>query len=133
MIEKDIYNNKFLKPFMKKGELIPVSSKASKDAFKEASKRLKDSKIVGIFPEGEISHDENLSKFRRGFEYIELNGAVIVPYYIDGIFGSIFSRYKGKDKKSFFKKRVIKVYFSTPINKMIKAQELEEIIEKLGR
>ena len=131
MIDKDVYNYKIVKPFMKKGELIPVSPKASKDAFAEVSRRLKDGKIVGIFPEGEISFDEKLSKFRRGFEYIELGDAVIVPYYIDGIFGSMFSRYKGKDKKSFFSKRVVTIRFGEAIDSNIKAEELQYIVEQL--
>ncbi len=131
MIDKDVYNYKIVKPFMKKGELIPISPRASKDAFAEASRRLKDGKIVGIFPEGEISNDDQLSKFHRGFEYIELGDAVIVPYFIDGIFGSIFARYKGNDKKSIFKKRVIKVYFGEAIQKPIKAEELQNIIKKM--
>lgn len=133
MIDKDIYNKKVLQPFMKKGELIPVSKKASKDAFAEASSRLKSGKIVGIFPEGEISSDETLSKFHRGFEYINLGDAVIVPYYIDGIFGSIFSRYKGDNKKSFFKKRIITVRFGKAIGTNIKASELKKIVENLKK
>ena len=131
MIDKAVYNYKIIKPFMKKGKLIPVSPKASKDAFAEATRRLKDGNIVGVFPEGEISADENLSKFRKGFEYIELGDAVIVPYYIDGIFGSIFSRYKGKNKKSFFRKRVIRVEFAKAIDKSIEAEELQEIVQKI--
>jgi len=131
MIDKDIYNYKILKPIMKKGELIPISPKAAKDAFSEASNRLKDGKIVGIFPEGEISSNENISKFNRGFEYIDLEKAVIVPFYIDGVFGSIFSRYKGRDKKRFFRKRIIRISFGLAINKNIKASQLQDIIEQL--
>jgi len=131
MIDKDVYNFKIVKPFMKKGELIPISPRASKDAFAEASKRLENGKIVGIFPEGEISDDDKLSKFHRGFEYINLSDSVIVPYYISGVFGSLFSRYEGNSKKSFFTKRVIYVCFGEVIDKNIKADELQNIIQQM--
>jgi len=133
MIDKDVYNYKILGPFMKKGELIPISPRASKDAFAEASSRLKAGKIVGIFPEGEISSTEEMAKFHRGFEYIELGDAVIIPYFIDGIFGSIFARYKGKNQKSFLKKRVITVRFAKAIKNTITAQELQKVVENLKK
>ena len=87
----------------RRGEAIPVSPKASKDAFKEANVRLKDSRIVGIFPEGRITRDGKLGKFLKGYELIpkDYNG-VIIPFFIDGIFGSMFTRYKSDNKKSFF-------------------------------
>jgi len=131
LIDKDVYNYKIVKPFMKKGELIPVSPKASKDSFAEASRRLRSKKIVAIFPEGEISYDDKLSKFHRGFEYIDTSDAIVVPFFIDGMFGSVLSRYKGNTKKNIFKKRVINIYFGEPISGDIKADELKNIVSKL--
>lgn len=133
LIDKDIYNWRFFNRIFRIGELIPVSSKAAKDSFFEASKRLKNGKIVAIFPEGSISNDKYIAKFNRGYEYIDRNGAVLVPFFIDGLFGSIFSRYKEKNKKSFFKRREIKVIFGKPILEDIKADELREIVKELKR
>ncbi|WP_321778417.1 MFS transporter [Sulfurimonas sp.] len=132
LMDKDIYNWKFFHAFFKKGEAIPVSPKASKDAFKEAHKRLLNGKIVGMYPEGGISTDGELGKFYKGYEIIptDYNG-VIVPYFIDGVFGSSFSKYKPKKKKSFFKRRQITVYFSEPIPNNTKADELKNIIQEL--
>ena len=106
MMDKDIYNWKFFHYIFKKGEAIPVSPKASKDAFKEVYKRLNDGKIVTIYPEGGISKSAQLGNFFRGYELISKDyDGVIVPFFIDGIFGSRFAKYKPNKKKSFFKRR----------------------------
>jgi len=132
MMDKDIYNSKGLNAVFKKGETIPLSTRASKDAFKEAHKRLVDSKVVALFPEGGISKDGNLGKFYSGYELIKSDyDGVIVPFFIDGIFGSSFSKYKPKNKKCFFKRRKITVYFSNPVSKETSADELKKIIQKL--
>ena len=131
MIDKDIYNWKFLNPILKKAELIPISQKASKDAFFNASSKLKNGKIVAIFPEGEISKVSDMAKFYSGYKYIDIGDAVIVPFFIDGIFGSVFSRYKTKTKKSFFHKREITVSFGEPVLEHSVPDELRNIVKGL--
>ena len=129
MMDKDIYNWKSLNPFFKKGGAIPVSAKASKDAFGEAHKRLLNGKIVSLYPEGGISKNGEIGKFYKGYEMIPANyDGIIIPFYIDGIFGSRFSKHKPKSKKRFYKRREIKVYFDAPISKDIKAEQLKEKI-----
>ncbi len=132
MMDKDIYNWPIFHTVFKKGEAIPVSPKAAKDAFKEAHNRLEKGKMVAIYPEGAITSDGELGRFFRGYELIPQNyDGVIVPFYIDGVFGSMFSRHKPRDKKSFFKRRKVKVYFDKPISKETSADELKDIIQKL--
>jgi acyl-[acyl-carrier-protein]-phospholipid O-acyltransferase/long-chain-fatty-acid--[acyl-carrier-protein] ligase len=134
MMDKDIYHWKLMHPLFKRGEAIPLSPRAFKDAFKEAHARLKDSRIVGIFPEGGISKDGNLQDFHRGFELIQKDyDGVIVPFYIDsGIFGSAFSKYKPKNGKlNPFKRREVHIYFDPPLSKDISSSELKKVIEKM--
>jgi acyl-[acyl-carrier-protein]-phospholipid O-acyltransferase/long-chain-fatty-acid--[acyl-carrier-protein] ligase len=132
MMDKEIYHWKFFHPVFKKGEVIPVSSKASKDAFKEAFRRLQQNKMVALYPEGEISVNGELGTFYRGYELIPQNyDGVIVPFYIEGIFGSLFSKYKKKSSKKFYKRREIKVHFGEALPKDVKAQELHDIISKM--
>lgn len=133
LIDKDIYNKKPLRTLFKLGSLIPISHRASKDSFVETSKRLKNGKIVAIFPEGEISRQEAIGEFKRGYKFIDKNGVVIVPFFIYGIFGSIFSRHKGDEKKPLFFKREITTYFGEPISSDIEASELREIVKNLKR
>ncbi|MFA5453693.1 MAG: MFS transporter [Sulfurimonas sp.] len=131
MIDKDIYNWRFLNRVFKLAELIPISKKASKDSFFETSMKLKNGKIVAIFPEGEISRNSDVAKFYRGYEFIDRAGAVIVPFYIDGIFGSLFARHKGDARRCFLKKREITLYFGEPISEEIRADELRDRVIKL--
>jgi len=132
MMDKDIYHWPFFNALFKKGDTIPVSPRASKDAFKEAHTRLTEGKMVAIYPEGEISKDGELGRFYRGYEMIPQNyDGVIIPFYIDGVFGSMFSKHKPRSKKSFFKRRKIKVYFDKPISKDTNAEKLKSIIQSL--
>lgn len=133
LIDKDIYSKKLLKPIFKLGSLIPISNRASKDSFIETSKRLKNGKIVAIFPEGEISKSSDVAKFYRGYQLIQRDEAVIVPFYIDGIFGSLFARHKEGEKRCFFKKREITVCFGEPILEEISADKLREKVIYLKR
>lgn len=132
LMDKDIYHWKGFHYFFNKGEAIPVSPKASKDAFKEAYKRLKHGSVVAIFPEGGISKDGELKKFYRGYELIPKKyDGVIVPYFIDGMFGSNFSKYKGGVKKALFVRRKVTLYFAPPVPKETTAEELQIIIQQL--
>ena len=132
MLERNIYEWKFFHILFKLGKIIPISPKASKDSFKEASIRLKESNIVALYPEGCISKTQDLGKFHRGYELIDKHyNGIIVPYFIDGIFGSIFSKCKKAKKKSFFQKREITIYFGKALPKDIKANELREIVKSL--
>ena len=129
MIDKDIYHNKLFNQILKKGELIPISKKASNGSFKEASTRLKNGKVVALFPEGKISPDGELGEFYKGYEFIssDYNGS-ICTFFIDGMKGSIFSK---KREFKLFKKRDIVVYFGKPISKDTKTEEIKEIIKNL--
>ncbi len=132
MMDKNIYHWFGFHFFFKVGKAIPISHKASKDAFKEAHERLLQGEIVGLYPEGAITSDGKLGKFYRGYELIPTDyDGVIIPCFIDGIFGSSFSRYKGKGRRNLFKRREIRVYFGEAISKDTKADELKNIIQKM--
>lgn len=132
MMDKDIYHWKGFHYFFKTGEAIPVSKKGAKDAFKEAYTRLNKGKIVAIFPEGGISKDGKLGKLFKGYELIPQDyEGVIIPFYIDGFFGSMFSKHKPKVKKPFLKRRDITVYYGKPVSKETTADELQVIIQNM--
>lgn len=129
MIDKDIYNKKLFHYILKKGEAIPLSSKASKDAFFRGYKKLSNNGIVAIYPEGKISKDGKLGKFYKGYELIAKDyDGVIIPFYIDGIFGSIFSKDKKNDIKRFLTKREIRICFGKSLSKDIKVDDLRDKI-----
>jgi len=130
LMNKEVYNWRFFHSIFKMGRAIPVSSRGAKDAFVEIHKRLKDKEIVALFPEGAITTDGELGKFYKGYEIIPKDfDGVIIPFFIDGVFGSRFAKYK--QKKAFRFRRDIKVYFDKPVSLDTNSQELKEIIIKM--
>ena len=132
MMDKEIYNFRLFNFICRKGEAIPISPKASKGAFKEAHSRLLKGKIVAVYPEGKISDNHELGTFMKGYEYIKQDyDGVIVPFFISGLEGSLFSRCRARNPRSFFKRRKITVYFGKPIPKETKAEELQKVVQKM--
>ena len=133
MMDKEIFHWPIFHWFFHKGEAIPISQRAAKDAFHEAHKRLLSGRIVGIFPEGQITKDAILGKFYKGYEKIpqDYNGVIIPCYIDDGVFGSIFAKYKPIDATSKLKRREVHIYFGRALPKETTAEELREVIEKM--
>ena len=133
MMERDIYHWRFFNKLWRLGNAIPLSAKASKDAFLEARRRVAEGKCVVIFPEGHISYTGEMGEFYRGYELIAgKSEGVIIPYYIGGMWGSIFSRSKRriKEKGSIFKRHVTIIY-GKPIPLTTKVDEIEKELYRL--
>lgn len=96
---RNIYERWYLKWFLDIFNVIPVSAGASKGALKEINKSLNNGDVVCLFPEGTISRTGQLAEFQRGYEKAaEDADAVILPFYIRGLWGSWFSRSSEKLK-----------------------------------
>ncbi len=133
MMERDIYHWRFFNKLWRLGNAIPLSVKASKDAFLEARKRVADGKCVVIFPEGEISRTGEMGEFYRGYELIAgKSEGVIIPYYIGGMWGSRLSRSKKriKDEGSFFK-RYVTITYGEPLPLGTKVEEIKKVLHAL--
>lgn len=83
---------------LRDAKVIPIAS-AKRDpalleaAFDAISAALKDGELVCIFPEGRLTTDGAVGPFRRGIERILQRDPVpVIPMYLDGLFGSFFSR-----------------------------------------
>lgn len=62
-------------------------------AFDEIARELEEGNVVGIFPEGAITHDGQMDSFRGGIErVIKRTPVPVVPMALRGLWGSIFSR-----------------------------------------
>src|ERR1700691_3967804 len=101
LIFKDIYDQPYIKPFAKMIRAIPISSQLRPrdmiHSLRAASEAIRNGEIVCIFAEGQITRIGQLLPFRRGLERI-MKGldAPIVPVYLDGVWGSIFSYERGR-------------------------------------
>jgi acyl-[acyl-carrier-protein]-phospholipid O-acyltransferase/long-chain-fatty-acid--[acyl-carrier-protein] ligase len=118
IVHESIYRVSWLQPIFRLIEAIPISSGRARDALREAASRIKQGEIVCIYPEGELSRIGTLLKLNRGFELIaRLAECDVVPVWLDGLRGSIFSFEGGR---YFFKfpKRIPQnatIAFGTPI------------------
>ena len=118
IMERAIYEKRAIKWFVDMFDVIPVSAQGSKEAIKEVRNRLSKNEVVCVFPEGAISRNSNLGEFQRGFELmIKDTDAVIVPFYLRGLWGSRFSRASGKVRMNTRTggKREVVVAFGEPM------------------
>ena len=97
-----LYNLWWLKWLMRLIGTVPISATRAKDAIRAVAAALKEGEIVCLFPEGQITRHGMVNELLKGFELMARQGdAQVVPVYLDGLYGSIFSFQGGK----FFTKR----------------------------
>ena len=65
-------------------------------AFDTVAEALSNGELVGIFPEGRITHDGEMNEFKPGIErLVERTPAAVIPMALSGLYGSFFSRKDG--------------------------------------
>ncbi len=101
LVESIHYSKWWLRPFMKAGGAIPISSeespRATLRARRDAGRYLDDGEVVCLFPEGQVSRTGTMQPFQRGLERLVKGRDVpIVPIYLDRVWGSLFSRKGGR-------------------------------------
>ena len=132
VMERSYYSKWYLKPFLKFFKVIPISSRGSKGALKLVSKALNAGETVAIFPEGHLSRNGHLGEFQRGFEIAtkDVENALIVPFYIKGLWEDNFSYASNKMKKNTNKE--ISVIFGKEMPISTKANEVKKSIFDLS-
>ena len=113
-----LYNLWWLKWLMRLVGTVPISATRAKDAIRAVAAALKEGEVVCLFPEGQITRHGMINELHKGFELMARQGdAQVVPVYLDGLYGSIFSFQGGK----FFTKRPkhlrypVEVHFGEPL------------------
>ncbi len=135
VIQREIYNLWFLKPFLKAFGAIPIASGNSKSALNTINQLLLKGEVVCLFPEGAISRTGQLGEFRQGYERtIEGVQGSIVPFYLHGLWGSRLSRASSKlnENRSRGLKRNILVTFGEPMPITTKAHQLKQKVAELS-
>jgi 1-acyl-sn-glycerol-3-phosphate acyltransferase len=76
---------------------IPITPGKPRDAIRVTADRLTQGDVVCIFPEGQLTRTGLLNELKKGFELIaRQSGAPVVPVYMHGLWGSIFSAERGR-------------------------------------
>ena len=97
-----MFDSYFKKPglvrlFIKFFDSVPISEKRAKEAIQSAADAVAEGGVVCIFPEGQLTRSGCMNELKRGFEMIARKAnCPVVPVYMDGLWGSIFSFERGK-------------------------------------
>jgi len=94
-------------------ETVPIALDKPREAMRTASAALAQGDVVCLFPEGQLTRTGTLQELKRGFEIIARQaGAPIVPVWLDGVWGSIFSF----ERNRYFRKRPHRIPFDLSIS-----------------
>jgi acyl-[acyl-carrier-protein]-phospholipid O-acyltransferase/long-chain-fatty-acid--[acyl-carrier-protein] ligase len=135
VMDKEIYYKWYVYWILRHFKVIPISEKSSRSAIALIRERLDNEEVVALFPEGGISRDGTMKRFKKGFEFsVKDSEHLIVPFNIQGLWGSRFSRSKTREKvaKGWSKKRHIKVTFGEIMPTSSTADEVQQAVESLG-
>ncbi len=94
VMHRTIYQRWYLRRFLDFFGVIPIAGGQSREALEEVRNLLNAGEVVCLFPEGAISRNGQLGEFKKGFERaVEgVEDAIILPFYLRGLWGSRFSR-----------------------------------------
>jgi acyl-[acyl-carrier-protein]-phospholipid O-acyltransferase/long-chain-fatty-acid--[acyl-carrier-protein] ligase len=139
LMYRPYYEWRGLNWFFRLMHVIPVAANDPPDKIADsldrARREIRDGHIVCIFAEGSISRTGNLLKFKRGLERIAAHAnCLIIPVYLDGVWGSIFSFDRGR---FFFKlpQRLLEpvtVHFGPPMASSSTAVEVRQAIQQIS-
>jgi acyl-[acyl-carrier-protein]-phospholipid O-acyltransferase / long-chain-fatty-acid--[acyl-carrier-protein] ligase len=95
----EYFDSPWLGWFGRLGKIIPIGTtrKSMVESIRTAREALQKGELVCIFPEGGITRTGNIEDFRPGFlSILKETDAPVVPVYLGGLWGSIFSFEGGK-------------------------------------
>ena len=99
-------------------------------AFEAISAALKAGEVVCIFPEGGLTPDGDIKEFKRGFELaLERDPVPVLPMALQGLWGSMFSRWDRHNKKLKMPRRLF-ARVALVVGALIKPEEAKaEVLE----
>lgn len=139
LMEEELYELPFIKPFARMMRVIPISTRQSPraliHALRDATRSIQEGRVVCIFAEGQITRIGQLLPFRKGFERIMKNvEAPIIPVNLDRVWGSVFSYNKGKIlwKMPRFSFQPITVSFGAPMPGKSSSDAVRQAVQELA-
>jgi 1-acyl-sn-glycerol-3-phosphate acyltransferase len=129
------FNMPVLNFIFRTARAIPIAGKFEnemllKKAFDDIDKALADGDLVCVFPEGKLTTDGEMNGFKTGVEEIINRRAVpVIPMALQGLWGSVFSRYRSNIFKRLFKG--MKSSIGLIVGKEVNAQDISaELLEQ---
>lgn len=134
VMEKAIYEKWYFKWVLQQFGVIPISRGNSQKALTEINNALNRGEVVALFPEGRLSINGQLGKFHSGFERAAVDAnAVIVPFYLLGLWGSRMSYASGHYKKiNRISGRQVSVSFGQPLDINSTANLVRQKVKELS-
>jgi hypothetical protein len=134
-----IYKIPVLNFIFRTGKAIPIASKKEDpeildQAYKRMHGVLAEGDVLGIFPEGRITHDGEIQPFKPGIDKIIAERPVdVVPVALCNLWGSMFSRRDPLHKRRPYKLwSLIEMRIGKPIPAAeVSAQRLQQEVENL--
>ena len=115
--------------------LMMPNPKSIGRSLREARQGLIDGEVIGIFPEGTLSRTGQLQAFKPGVKKIlKKTDAAVVPMYMDGMWGSLFSFSGGK---FFFKwpqcfRRQLTLHIGPPLKADVSIDQMRSAVAELS-
>ena len=136
MWDKIYESNRILKKLFDFLGVIPISPGGDRADIERAidlsRQALDDGYMVCIFAEGRLSRDGVMNQFKEGFEKIAAGkDCPIIPVYLGGVWGSIFSFYSKKMIPRYFPYPV-SVWFGEPLPATAKAKQVKKAVSELS-
>ncbi len=139
IMHQEVYNTRLLQPLFRLMGVIPVAPNGSRkqlvEFIKTSRQALDDGYLVCIFAEGMITRNGMLQQFKGGLEAI-VKGTEhpIIPIYIGGAWGSIFSYAHGKlvTKLPTSFPYPISIHFGAAMHAESSAAEVQQAVAELA-
>ncbi len=97
VIFEGFLNIKAIAWFIRMVGAVPISRTRARDAIRVTAQAVADGHIVCLFPEGQLSRTGLMTDLQRGIELIvRQSKSPVIPVYLDGLWGSIFSFERGR-------------------------------------
>ncbi len=139
VMDREFYNIRWLRPICRLMRVIPISAndppKKIVASLKEARAAMDEGFLVCIFAEGAMTRNSMLRAFRGGFEHIIKDSSYdVIPAYIGGAWGSIFSYSYGRPLSTLPKKfpYPVSIHFGRPMPAGSTASQIREKVMELS-
>ena len=92
----DCFENKWVGGFARFFDTVAISPDTAREGIRLAAEALEEGAVVCVFAEGQLSRTGGLCEIKRGYQMMAKRaGAEVVPAYLDGLWGSMWSFAEG--------------------------------------